>query len=309
MIIYLLVLLFFMTLIVISGVRITPSKLSEFELNRRAKINDKKALEIISRRESTNDIISLQRIFVSILLSVIVIVSVLNLGWLIGLAISLFVAIFYGSIARIGFVRKISNKLYKKIEKTVISFVRTHVRLMKLLRGIPINNSNYENYHISSRQELQHLISESDTILTSDEKNLIVNGLDFNNKIVDSIMTPRNMITGIDKSEFLGPLALDDLHKVGHSYLPVFYKDIDHIVGILDINDLFALDTKLSTTAEKVMSKKVSYIKNIQTLPDVLTTFLQTNSHILIVVNNKKKTVGIVSLVDVVKSLMGRDLI
>jgi len=278
-----------------------------FELERRFRLGDSAAKDSIVRQKSTNDIRLLQNLVTSILLVSIGFIAVLNFGWLVGVSATLFVIFVWGPVTRIGLIKKISNKLYKRIEKSILEFIKKYYRSVSLLRGLPITNS-HDNYHIGSRQELQHLIIESGAILTPDEKKLVASSLSFNKLTVGEIMTPRNMISSIDKSEFLGPLALNDLHKIGHSRLPVINGDIDHIVGILNINNLFALNIKLSTTADKAMDKKVFYIREDQILPNALAVFLQTRSDILVVINKQRETVGLLLLVDIFKNLMGHNV-
>jgi magnesium and cobalt transporter len=123
-------------------------------------------------------------------------------------------------------------------------------------------------------------------------------------------MTPRGVIDTIGKKELLGPLVLDDLHKTGHSRFPVTDGDIDHIVGVLHIQDLLVLDARQrSATAEKAMEPRVFYIREDQTLDHALTAFLRTRHHLFVVVNEFRETVGIVSLEDVIETLLGRKIV
>ena len=109
--------------------------------------------------------------------------------------------------------------------------------------------------------------------------------------------------------EFLGPLVLDDLHKKGHSRFPVIQGDIDHIVGMLRIQDLLTIDCKSkSYRAEKVMSRDIYYIDKDQTLSYALAAFLKTQHHLFIVINEIRETVGLLSLGDVMEELLGRKI-
>ncbi|HUC96386.1 MAG TPA: CBS domain-containing protein, partial [Candidatus Saccharimonadales bacterium] len=165
------------------------------------------------------------------------------------------------------------------------------------------------NQPIASRQELQYLVDASVGVLSSDEKNLIVHSLSFGDQLVSSVMTPRSMIDSIKSSEFLGPLTLDDLHKTGHGKLPVIKNDVDHVIGILNLQSLLALDIKRSTTAEKAMDPKVFYIRQEQSLQHALAAFLRTKHNLFIVVNEFRETVGLLSLEDVIEALLGRKIV
>ena len=298
----------FVLLLIFAAIRPARSQYSAFELNRRVGLGDREAKRILARENLLVDIVSLQRIIVALLLVIVVLLSVVTFGWLIGVCIAVFVALEYGAIARFGFIRSLAHKLYSRIEKDVLNLVQKAPYLFKFLRNVSVGD-DVDDRHISSRSELQHLVDESVGILTNDEKKLVVHGLSFGDQIVSTIMTPRSVIDSIKSSEFLGPLTLDDLHKTGHSRLPVTKGDIDHIIGILNLKSLLTLDVKRSTTAEKAMEPKVFYVRQDQTLQHALAAFLRTHHHLFVVVNEFRETVGLLALEDVIETLLGRKII
>lgn len=280
---------------------------SKFELKRRVELGDKEAEKAMTREELLIDIISLQRALTALFLVFFVLISVVTFGWLIGIILGVIVSLEYGLIARIGFIKSWSQRIYNHFEKDIIRFVRQAPYLFMLLRIMP--SSGDGNRPIASRQELQHLVDESVGVLGADEKTLIIHSLSFGDQLVNSIMTPKSMIDSIKNSEFLGPLTLDELHKTGHSRLPVIKGDIDHVIGILNLQSLLALDIKRSTTAEKAMEPKVFYIHQNQSLQHALAAFLRTKHQLFVVVNEFRETVGLLSLEDVIEALLGRKIV
>jgi CBS domain containing-hemolysin-like protein len=136
-----------------------------------------------------------------------------------------------------------------------------------------------------------------------------MNGLEFSEKNVESIMTPRGVIESISKDELIGPLTLDELHRTGHSRFPVTAGDIDHVVGVLHIKELLTIGSKDSETAGQAMEKRVFYINQDQTLEHALAAFLKTRHHLFVVVNGYRETAGIVTLEDCIEALIGRKII
>lgn len=297
----------FLCLIMVASVQPRRAGLSLYELERRAKADDKAARLELERERLVADIETILRTKTALLLVIFVILSIVTFGWLVGIIISVVVALFYSAISRLGLVRRPSQKLYELIEPKLLRLIRKTPRFIRFIRSGAIMPGNIAR--IDSRQELQYLVDNSDGILTDDEKKLVVSGLSFNDKTVSSIMTPKSMIDSVKKSEFLGPLTLDELHKTGHSRLPVIDKDIDHVVGILHLKSLLALDIKRSTTAEKAMDPKVYYIKEDQTLADALAAFLKTHHHLFVVVNEYRETAGLLALEDVIEALIGHKII
>jgi len=298
----------FVLLLIVSAIEPIHSRYSRFELIRRANLGYKDAKYALDREKHSNDILSLQRVVTSLLLVVVVSLSVNTFGWFKGVLLALFFSLSYGSMSNFGFVKSWAKELYSKIEKPIINFIQKAPIIINLLRSVP-RSDDKDDRHINSREELQHLIYNSEGVLTADERSLIVHSLSFDAQIVDTIMTPRSMIASIKKTDFLGPLTLSDLHKTGHSRLPVIDEDIDHIVGILHISSLLALDIKDSTTAEKTMEPKVYYIREDQTLRHALAAFLRTHHHLFIVVNEFRETVGLLSLEDVIEALIGKKIV
>lgn len=305
---YLTIIILFVLLIIVAAMRPVRSQLSLFELKRRVLSGDLGAKKALDREEMLVDIISMQQIVVSLLLVVVVLLCVVKFGWLVGLFIGLLVILGYGAIARIKFIYRISQIIYARIDKALLKFIKKVPFIFKLLRSVS-DSDILSVQRINSREELQYLIDRSVNALTNDEKKLIVYGLSFSDKLVESIMTPRSKIDSIDKSEFLGPLVLDDLHKTGHSRLPVISGDVNHVVGILNLKDLLTLSVKKSMTAEKAMNPKVYYIRSDQTLRQALTAFLRTKTHLFVVVDKTRETVGLLALEDVIEALIGQKII
>ncbi len=300
--------LVFILLLVVAAIRPHHSELNQFELERRSELGDKQAEHALAREKMLGDVVSLQRVLIAILQVAVVILSEITFGIYIGILVALIVALVYGSIARLGIIKKLAHKLYGSIEKSLLKFIPSAKILVKFLRSAPMSSGSHV-LHIDSRQELQHLVAESSGVLSPEEKKIIVSGLSFNDQLVRDIMTPSNKIISIKKSEYLGPLTLDELYKSGHSRLPVISTNLDHIVGVLHLEGLLALDVKRSTTVEKAMEQKVFYVRQDQPLSEALTAMLDTNHYLFIVVNNERETVGLITLKDVIEALTGHEVV
>lgn len=298
----------FLLLVIVTGMSPSRSSLSRFELERRNQTMDHEARDAIRREKLLPDVMSLLRVESALLLVITVLLSVAAFGWFIGTLVGLVVALEYGAIARIRILQTQSRKLYERIERHILVFIEKHPHVSTILRSVP-KDAQDSKRAISSREELQHLIDGSGSVLSPDEKKMIVHALSFGSKPVSDIMTPRSVIDSIKKSEFLGPLTLDELHKTGHSRLPVINGDIDHVVGTLHLQNLLTLDNKKSVTAEKAMEPRVFYIRQDQSLQHALAAFLRTHHHLFIVVNEFRETVGLLTLEDVIEALLGRKII
>ena len=221
---------------------------------------------------------------------------------------SIIIALEIGAVARIGLWQKYSQQLYEKYEPLILTIIERHQVILSLIRSVsPVVG---DSRVIESKEELLEMVAQSSGAISPSEKKLITNGLKFNDMKVEEVMTPRSMIESVPMNELLGPLVLDDLHKKGYSRFPVIDGDIDHVVGMLRIQDLLTIDRKAkSHRAETVMSKDVYYIRENQTLQHALAAFLKTQHHLFIVVNEFRETVGLLSLEDVIEALLGQKII
>ena len=160
---------------------------------------------------------------------------------------------------------------------------------------------------ISSKEELRYQIENLDKdIISEDERIIMLSSLQFNDRLVRDIMINRNKIEYVESKDVLGPLVLDRLHSTTFGTFPVIKGDIDHIVGIVSVKGLLNTDTKKSPAIDDVMSTKVHYIRSDHSLEYALAAFTRTRQHFFIVINDSRETEGILTLRDVMESLLGR---
>jgi len=295
-------------LVLVAGIMPRHRSMSQFELERRQKSGDHEAALLLRRENLLGSVLSLQKVLCALLLVMLVLSCVAAFGWLVGILVSVVVALEYNAISRISSINRLSQKLYLRFEEPVFRLVEKYPKVFNLIRAaLPVQQTEVR---IGSKEELLHLVEGAGSVLSSEERKHITNGLTFGNRIVREIMTPRGVIDSIEKKELLGPLVLDDLHKTGHSRFPVTDGDIDHVVGMLYIQDLLVVDSgKRSTSVEKTMEPRVFYIHEDQTLTHALAAFIRTRHHLFIVINEFRETVGVLSLEDTMEVLLGHKII
>ncbi len=295
-------------LLIVIGIHPQISSHSKFELKRRSRSGSEEADILLKRQELIQDISSFQRVATAVLLVILSIIGVEIFHWAVGFYVSLVIALWAGALVRISPLQKVAQNLYEKNEKKIHKFIESHPTLFKTIRLVtPVSS---EIYDIESKEELIEMVKHSGEVLTNDQKNLITNGLKFDSMLVETAMTPRSMIDSVPSKEILGPLVLDELHKTGHSRFPVIDEDVDHIVGMVYIQDLLKVSHGSKTyTATKIMDKTVYYIREDQSLQQALAAFLKVRHHLFVVVNEYRETVGLLSLEDVIEALLGHKII
>lgn len=302
-----LAIIFFIGLILVAAMHPARPAYSLAELKRRSKKSEKFVLEL-DRYELYAGVVTLLRTIRALLLVFIVAFLISALGWFFGVLVSLFAAVTYPLLARMKGVHQGGQRLYARIESSVLDFVAKFERVLHVVRE-PATAIHEAPKKVDSREDLSELIQHSKEVISENERALLVSALAFPDKKISEVMTPRTVIDFIKGSEFLGPLVLDELHALGHSRLPVIAEDLDHVIGVLHLRDLLSLDIKRSTTAEKAMEAKVFYIREDDTLEHALAAFIRTRHHLFIVINKNRETVGLLTLEDVMEQLIGRSIV
>jgi CBS domain containing-hemolysin-like protein len=292
----------FFCLLLATAMQPLRSQYSLAELKRRAKHSEAFVLEL-DRHELYPALTTLLRSVRAVLIVLVVCLSIGVFGWWLGIVLALVVAVVYPSLARLPFIKKLAKKIYASLEHGLLDFV---VRFERLLHGFREPSATSDKpAEVHSLEDLTELVERSKEAIGERERRLLVSALQFPTKTVAEIMTPRANIDYIKSSEFLGPLVLDELHKLGHGRLVVIEKDLDSIVGILHLRDLLSLDVKQSSSAEQVMDKKVFAIAPEVTLEEAFRSFVKHRCSLLIVRDEDSNTVGLVTLDDLCIQLLG----
>ena len=292
-------------LVVIAAIEVPSSSLGKFERDRRKAHGD---LEV-ERELAGADIMSIRYVIIAILLVIVTALAIASFGWFFGIITGSIVALEYGAVARLKMPRRLAELVYKKVEPSLLQLSQKYAGYLRFIRSY---TPEVPETKLHSRDELQHLVTHApQSILTNDERKFILSGLGFSHQEVRDVMTPRSMIDAINKTEMLGPLVLDDLHKKGHSRFPVIEADVDHVVGVLHLRDVLRVDTGRKHTAkvETAMEQVVYYIHEKQTLDHALAAFIKTHHHLFIVVNEFRETVGLLTLEDVIEALIGKEIV
>lgn len=291
-------------LVLIRAMQPHDSRYSDYERRRRAGNASEPTLEDL-RRATYQDLLTWRIVKETVVLVLFFMIATIEFGW--GYGMLWFVLIFfaYRPIAKLPPIAKWAQGLYDEQERRFIA-IALKIRPVTALIREPIIRSATD---IASREELEYIIQNSDTILSKHEKTMIASVMHFDEKLVRDHMTPRAVLESIEAGELLGPLVLDGLHKTGHSHFPVYEKDIDHVVGMLHIQDLLTISDHKSSRVRTVMEPRVYYIRDDQLLAHALAAFLKTKHHSFIVVNQYRETVGLLSIEDVLEALIGEKII
>lgn len=160
---------------------------------------------------------------------------------------------------------------------------------------------NIDEPQIHSSQELAHIIEKSDFIDEANRK-MITGVMSVSDKKLGDVMTRRDKIITVKTSETMGPKLIDELHSSGHQIFPVIGKNIDDIIGTLYLDDVTIIDRGNRKLGD-VMRPSLPTVDRNQTLVETLSQMVKRDVTVAIVIDDKGKVMGLVSLGDIVDVL------
>jgi CBS domain containing-hemolysin-like protein len=138
---------------------------------------------------------------------------------------------------------------------------------------------------------------------------LVHNIINLENKTVREIMTPRTVIFSLDARLPVSE-AIKAMDQKGFTRIPVYERDRENIVGYVMIHDLVSAKTLSNPQASiKTIAKPISFVPATKDALALLTTFLQQRRHIAIVVDEYGGVAGLVTLEDLIETLLGNEIV
>lgn len=283
------------------SLRIPRSQYSEFELYRRQDMGDSHAAFGLKRIKALPQLLGLQVSAVWLLMMCMAWLCVVAFGWVGGVGASVVGLLTLSIMSKFGVLKRTSQKIYRKYENSIIQFVLAHKKSLDPI--MPLVDQHEASHGIGSREELEHIIRESRSLVTKDEASVMERSLTFFGRNAESIMTPIAEVTTVEAGELLGPLVLDDLHRTGHTLFPV--TNGNEIVGLLDIADSVGLRSHESPAVRDTMRHEMIRVTQDEPLDEVLRIFIDTKQPCVLVMREDREIVGLISLGDIVRSLTG----
>jgi CBS domain containing-hemolysin-like protein len=174
-----------------------------------------------------------------------------------------------------------------------------------LLYFIPMITGKIRRTPKVTEEELMTFVEavEEEGEIKEEEKKLIHKIFEFDDTNASEIMTPRADMFVIEADE---KMHLEDIVKTGFTRIPVIEDDIDNVIGIINIKDLFlhqvTSDTEID--ARKIM-RKPYFVPENKKLDKLLHQFKKRKHHMAIVVDEHGGVSGLITLEDALEEIVG----
>ncbi len=155
-----------------------------------------------------------------------------------------------------------------------------------------------------NRAETETSASGETVDLSAQERVLIANVLRLREITADDVMVPRPDIIAM-RADLTLAQALDRIRAEGHSRLPVFRDNLDDLLGMVHIKDVFAFTGPAETfSLEAILRKPLMVAPQISVL-DLLLQMRQTRTHLALVVDEYGGIDGLLTIEDLVETIVG----
>jgi CBS domain containing-hemolysin-like protein len=172
--------------------------------------------------------------------------------------------------------------------------------MMRLLGVAPPQ----EGEGIGDEEELRRLLAASpESGVSQHKRELLDNIFELSHRVARQIMLPRQDVVYLSTTR---PLA-DDLRlarRSGHTRFPLCEGDLDHVIGVVHIKDLFRQEKPISSLQE--VAREIAFVPETLELDRLLKRMRAERFHLAAVIDEYGGVSGVVTLEDVIEEIVGQ---
>ncbi len=202
------------------------------------------------------------------------------------------------AFATIGVIRFISI-----VTAPFVKFLTFSTNIVSKLFGI---TGNEEETVTEEEIRMMVDVGEEKGTIDKEEREMINNVFEFNDKTASEIMIPRKEVYALDMNLSISKVLeeITDNEDFRYSRIPVYEETIDEIKGIVYIKDIL-LSTKNKSVKVKNLVKEAYYIPETKPLNELFEDLRKNRKQIAIVVDEYGGTAGIVTMEDILEEIVG----
>lgn len=191
------------------------------------------------------------------------------------------------------------------ITKPIVSFLTASTNFV--LRLLRINPEDEDEEVTEEEIRIMVDIGSEKGTIDPQEKQMIENVFEFDNKTVDEIMTHRTDVSVLWTDESLDEW-IEDIEKSNHSRMLVCGKSVDDVVGILVVRDFYEALHKGVRTLKEILE----YLQPPMFVPEMLSinvlfqNMQKQHSYFAIVLDEYGGLSGIVTVNDLLEEIVGQ---
>ena len=236
-----------------------------------------------------------------------------NLGIVLGVLISTISVIIFGE----SLPRNLGKKNYEEIVPKYAKFLNFFIAFLRPFSlFITFLSQSIIKVVIKDRDYKAPLITEDDLIdamdlgmeegiINENESKMIQNVIDFKDNYAKDIMTPRTDIVAIEIDDSYEDI-IKKISEYSYSRMPVYEDNLDNIVGILNVKDIFHMDRSKSLEENKNFFKKPFFTFEYKPTGTLFSEMRQNKLSVAIVTDEYGGTEGMITFEDIFEKIVGQ---
>ncbi|UYH53798.1 hemolysin family protein [Qipengyuania sp. SS22] len=138
------------------------------------------------------------------------------------------------------------------------------------------------------------------------ERQMLRNLLHFSEHDADDVAVPRGQIIAIEATASWDQLV-ETFAEHGHSRMPVYRDQLDDVIGMIHIKDVFTILARRETPPSDwtVLMRQPLYVPQTRNALDVLADMRAQRMHLAVVVDEFSGTDGLITIEDLVEEIVG----
>jgi putative hemolysin len=156
-------------------------------------------------------------------------------------------------------------------------------------------------------ENIEALISAGteEGLIEEQDRKLIQSVVEFGDKVVREVMTPRPNIVAIAADSTLEQLRQLVIHEQ-YSRIPVYEGNIDQVIGFVHVRDMFERqeqDRERHTVRELI--RPISFVPETKPVSDLMRQMQQESTHMVMVIDEYGNTAGLATMEDLLEVIIG----
>jgi putative hemolysin len=148
-------------------------------------------------------------------------------------------------------------------------------------------------------------VAEEEGIIEPEQADLIEQVVEFSDKRVREVMTPRPDVVALKADA-----SLEEMHakyvETKFAKMPVYEKSLDNIIGVVHVQDLLQIaDTDLPKRKVRDLLKTVLFVPETKVGSDLLKEMRQKSQSMVVVIDEHGSVAGIATVEDLVEEIVG----
>lgn len=199
------------------------------------------------------------------------------------------------------FTAPILEIFIKAFDSVINFFMGVSNFILKLFGAHPEKRSP-----LISEEELKLMIEigKEEGVLSDEERKMLHKIFEFGDTRAGEVMVAKEKMVAIDRSSDAEKL-LDILVEEGHARIPVYDGTIDNIIGIIYARDLLYIWRNKGLVVLADLIHPAYYVVSGKRVNELLREFQLKHIQMAIVVDEYKKTLGVVTLEDLIEEIVG----